>query len=196
MEREDIDQIRDYLAGDPTALDGLIEKYKRPLYSYILNMTERRGDSDEIFQETWFRALKNLSRFQRGYFLAWLFRIARNLVIDRSRRTKRLVSFQAPISTEETNGSIENTHPTSALGPAEITAGKDLGKQIDRALQSLSPEQREVFILRMQAGLPFKEIAKIQRCSINTSLARMQYALTHLRSMLKEEYLELRETPS
>ena len=60
----------------------------------------------------------------------------------------------------------------------------------------LSPEQKEVFLMRMYANASFKEIAKIQKCSINTCLARMQYALTKLRSMLKEEYDELQEALS
>ena len=58
----------------------------------------------------------------------------------------------------------------------------------------LSPEQKEVFLLRMYSNSSFKEIAKFQKCSINTCLALMQYALGKMRSMLNEEYEELRET--
>ena len=71
-----------------------------------------------------------------------------------------------------------------------------VGERIDAAVNTLSAEQREVFALRMYGNTPFKEIAKIQKCSINTCLARMQYALGNLRSILKDEYEEIRETMS
>mgnify|MGYP001824644086 CR=1 FL=1 len=65
--------------------------------------------------------------------------------------------------------------------------------QIEQAVETLSPEQKEVFLLRMYGNVSFKEIAKLQKCSINTCLARMQYALGKLRSILQEEYDELQE---
>ena len=89
MDKTDIECIKAYLGGDANALEPMVEKYKRPLYSFILKMTEGREDTDEIFQETWFRALKNIHKFRHKNFLNWLFRIAHNLVIDRARRNKR-----------------------------------------------------------------------------------------------------------
>ena len=68
-----------------------------------------------------------------------------------------------------------------------------MGEQIEKAVDTLSPEQKEVFYLRMYGNISFKEIASIQNCSINTCLARMQYALGKLRSILQEEYDELKE---
>ena len=72
-----------------------------------------------------------------------------------------------------------------------MTGGRDLGQRIEKAVDMLPVDQREVFWLRMHAGLGFKEIAKIQRCSINTSLARMQYAVAKLQKELAGEYQEL-----
>ena len=192
MDASDILYIQRYLDGEADALAPLVEKYKRPLYGFILKMTEGKGDADEIFQETWFRALKNIHRFRQKNFLGWLFRIARNLVIDRARRQKKTISLQAP-SSENSEFSLENYLPAEGLSPAEEVAGTTLGEKINQAIAQLPSHQREVFILRIQGGLSFKEIANIQRCSINTSLARMQYALTHMRSMLKEEYNEIQE---
>ena len=169
-----------------------MEKYKRPLYSFILKMTEGREDADEIFQETWFRALKNIPKFKHKNFLSWLFRIAHNLIIDRARRNKRNVSMQTAVGGEETH-TLEDHLPAPGISPAEEAGGTSLGKQIETAVETLSPEQKEVFMLRMYGNTSFKEIAKIQKCSINTCLARMQYALSKLRSMLKEEYDELQE---
>ena len=196
MEITDIECINKYLNGNADALAPMVEKYKRPLYSFILKMTEGREDSEEIFQETWFRALKNIHKFKHKNFLNWLFRIAHNLVIDRARRSKRNVSMQKSLGGDEDGNTLEDHLPAPGINPAEEAGGNSLGKRIDEAVETLSPEQKEVFLLRMYGNVSFKEIAKIQKCSINTCLARMQYALGKLRSILKDEYDELQEALS
>jgi RNA polymerase sigma-70 factor (ECF subfamily) len=196
MDQTDTDSIKAYLGGDTNALEPLVEKYKRPLYSFILKMTEGREDAEEIFQETWFRALKNIHKFQHKNFLNWLFRISHNLVIDRARRNKKNVSMQSSVGGTDGDCTLEDQLAAPGISPAEEAGGTSLGLQIEEAVQTLSPEQKEVFLLRMYGNVSFKEIAKIQKCSINTCLARMQYALTKLRSILKEEYEELQEALS
>lgn len=196
MDQTDTDCIKAYLGGETNALAPLVEKYKRPLYSFIIKMTEGREDADEIFQETWFRALKNLHKFQHKNFLNWLFRIAHNLVIDRARRNKKNVSMQSSVGSTDGDCTLEDQLAAPGISPAEEAGGTSLGLQIEEAVLTLSPEQKEVFLLRMYGNVSFKEIAKIQKCSINTCLARMQYALTKLRSILKEEYEELKEALS
>ena len=193
MDRTDIECINAYLGGDANALEPLVEKYKRPLYSFILKMTEGREDADEIFQETWFRALKNIHKFKHNHFLNWLFRIAHNLVIDRARRNKKNVSMQSSVGGEDGDHTLEDRLAAPGISPAEEAGGTALGARIETAVETLSPEQKEVFLLRMYGNVSFKEIAKLQKCSINTCLARMQYALGKLRSILKEEYEELQE---
>jgi RNA polymerase sigma-70 factor (ECF subfamily) len=196
MDQTDIECINAYLAGDANSLEPMVEKYKRPLYSFILKMTERREDTDEIFQETWFRALKNIHKFRHKNFLNWLFRIAHNLIIDRARRNKRNVSMQTATGGDDGDSTLEDHLAAPGISPAEEVGGTTLGERIDKAVETLSPEQKEVFLMRMYGNASFKEIAKVQQCSINTCLARMQYALTKLRSILKEEYDELREALS
>jgi len=196
MDQTDTDCIKAYLGGDANALEPLIEKYKRPLYSFILKMTEGREDAEEIFQETWFRALKNIHKFKHKNFLNWLFRIAHNLVIDRARRSRKNVSMHSSIGSMDGDCTLEDQLAAPGISPAEEAGGSGLGKQIEEAVETLSPEQKEVFLLRMYGNVSFKEIAKIQKCSINTCLARMQYALTKLRSILQEEYRELQEAMS
>lgn len=196
MDKTDIDCINAYLRGDQNALEPLVEKYKRPLYSFILKMTEGREDAEEIFQETWFRALKNIHKFKHKNFLNWLFRIAHNLVIDRARRNGKNISMQTSLGGDETDSTLEDRLASPGISPAEEAGGNSLGKSIETAVETLSDEQKEVFLLRMYGNVSFKEIAKIQKCSINTCLARMQYALTKLRSILKDEYEELQEALS
>ena len=123
-----------------------------------------------------------------------MFRIAHNLIIDQSRRKKPDCSLDAPLRRKRR--SPRRPDPRRRPSPAAEAAGRDLGRHIEAAAARLPVEQREVFWLRMEAGLPFKEIARIQRCSINTALARMQYALDKLRTTLGPAYRELQEIGS
>lgn len=191
MDVDDAKNLAAYRNGDSEALGMLVEKYKGPLFGFIYKFSEGREDADEVFQEVWVRAIKNINRYRQKNLLSWLFRIAHNLMIDRIRRNRFSVSLDTPAHAD---GAPRGDFLASKrLGPDHETGGHDLGVRIDAAVAVLPGEQREVFWLRMQGGLSFKEIARIQRCSINTALARMQYALSKLRNELGSEYRELKE---
>ncbi|MEI7851584.1 MAG: sigma-70 family RNA polymerase sigma factor [Kiritimatiellales bacterium] len=192
MDQDDAKLLAAYREGDSEALGVLVEKYKRPLFGFILRFSEGREDADEVFQEVWVRAIKNMNRYRQKSLLSWLFRIAHNLMIDRVRRRKFVLSLDTPAS--EDGMSLGEQLAAAGLGPDSATGGRELGLRIEAAAAKLPLEQREVFWLRMQADLSFKEIAKIQKCSINTALARMQYAVSKLRKELAGEYRELQET--
>ena len=185
MDVSDQELLTQYRAGDTQALECLVTRYQRQLYGFILNMASQE-DADEVFQEVWFRALKKQQSYRHGNFLGWLMRIAHNLVIDRARRRKGKVSYEA--LTEE-GVQVESDEPRAAdaLDMTELEAS-ELGQKIESAVATLPQEQREVFVLRMQADLSFKEIAKIQKVSINTALGRMHYAVQKLRPLLREDY--------
>ena len=104
--------------------------------------------------------------------------------------------MQTAIGGDDGDSTLEDLLAAPGISPAEEVGGTTLGERIDKAVDTLSPVQKEVFLMRMYGNASFKEIAKVQKCSINTCLARMQYALTKLRSILKEEYDELREALS
>ena len=191
MEDEDAQLLAAYRRGDAEALGRLVEKYKRPLFGFLARFAANPGQADEWFQETWVRAIRHMNVFRQKNLLGWLFRIAHNLAIDEARRRKPDCSLDAPLS--EDGETIGDRIPAATLSPSVEAAGRDLGRRIEAAALRLPVEQREVFWLRMQADLPFKEIARIQRCSINTALARMQYALEKLRAELAGEYRELQE---
>jgi RNA polymerase sigma-70 factor, ECF subfamily len=174
-----------YKRGDVDALERLVERYRRPLYGFILNMTEGREDADEIFQEVWFRAIRKIGLYRRKNFCGWLMRIAHNLVIDRARRRKPDRSLDEE---REDGGSLASVLPSGERGPTDNVQATDIGRAIAQAVETLPAEQKAVFLMRVKAELPFKEIAKIQGVSINTALARMQYALAKLRPLLKREY--------
>lgn len=182
-EMDDAALIAGYLAGDESRFAMLYERYKRQLYRYLNDLaTDRGGEVDDVFQRTWLKAIDSLARYQdKGCFLAWLFRIARNEFLDRVRSDRRrpVVSMSAG---DDDGPAFDSpapagTEPWRALDESEIRA------VMEKVLGELPPEQREVFLLRRDE-MSFKEIAGIQGCSINTVLGRMQYALKNLRRAL------------
>lgn len=179
--------------GDVGALGRLVEKYRRPLKAFIARKAAGPADAEECYQETWLRALRGLERFRREHFAAWLFRIARNWLADEGRRKKPDLSLDAPATWAGGDGEVATLGETLAAGgdaPDEQSVQADLGRRIRAAAAELPEEQREVFWLRLDAGLAFREIAEVQGCPLNTALARMQYALAKMRKALAEDWRE------
>ncbi len=188
MEKNDNQLIEEYKAGNADALGELVKKYRRPLFAYLINMTSANSDADELFQETWFKVIKKIDSYKQQNFYGWLIRISHNLTIDKIRKRKADFSLDATIGDGTTTWI--DTVPAPAVNKDHID-NKKIAKNINSAIKELPTEQREVFMLRTYQGLSFKEISVIQKTSINTALARMQYSLTKLRKILKEDYHEL-----
>jgi RNA polymerase sigma-70 factor (ECF subfamily) len=187
MAENDAELLAEYRAGNVEALETLVNRYRRQLFGFILNMLGRSGEEDEVFQEVWLKAIRKIDTYKHKYFLAWLIQIARNLIIDRWRRKKPSASLDRE---NEQGGTVLDTIAGNELDPAGMTADKDLGRRIAAAIGELPEEQKEVVLMRVKADLSFKEIAAIQGVSINTALARMQYGLSKLRTLLRDEAIE------
>lgn len=182
--------LNHYISGDQRAMSELIDRHSRRVRDYIQMMVRDRDTADDIFQETFIKAVRVIDEGRytdNGKFLSWVLRIAHNQVIDhfRAQRQERAV-------TEAEAG-------YDVLGTLQLAEGtvEDalIGEQIEsevRALVDLLPgEQREVVLMRYYAGLSFKEIAEQTEVSINTALGRMRYALINLRRMIREKNLVL-----
>jgi RNA polymerase sigma-70 factor (ECF subfamily) len=188
METADRELLARYRGGDVDALAELVERYRRPLYGYILHMTEGRGDADDVFQEVWCRAIRKLRGYRHGNFQGWLMKIAHNLVIDRARKRGPEYSLDAE---REDGISLRETVAGDTPDPSRQIEGRDLGQRIAEAVRRLPPPQREVFLLRTRAEMPFQRIAAIQGVSVNTALARMHYAVGRLRKRLRADLEDL-----
>lgn len=175
----DQELIRSYLGGNAQAFDLLYERYRQPLYGYLQNLLRgEKANADDIFQRTWLKAIDNLHRYEnREKFSAWLMRIAYNQTIDLFRAGKRRAESEFDEKFEAILPAAESFAPDSNI------QNRELADAIQEAIQTLSPEIRAVFLMRCE-NISFKEIAVIQKCSINTCLARMQYALKKLRTQL------------
>lgn len=184
MRDKDYELLLRYRKGDIKALESLIEKYRKPLYAYIHNMQSGQ-DADEIFQEVWLKIIRNPSMYSKKNFFGWLITIAHNLIIDKVRQSKWETSLDAE---NNENISMLNVIPARCDDPRRSLELKEIEIRIREVIASLPTEQREVFLLRVQVNMPFKEIARIQKVPISTALARMQYALEKLRCLLGEDY--------
>ncbi len=175
----DQDLIRMYLDGDSAAFDLLYERYRRQLYGYLQNLLRGgNANADDIFQRTWLKAIDNLSRYEnREKFSAWLMRIAYHQAIDQFRSGKRRAETEFDEKFEAVLPAADSFAPDSGI------QNRELADAISEAVQTLSPEIRAVFLMRCE-NISFKEIAAMQKCSINTCLARMQYAFKKLRTQL------------
>ncbi|MBE6363968.1 MAG: sigma-70 family RNA polymerase sigma factor [Lentisphaerae bacterium] len=178
--RSDIQLINAYLKGDEKSFEELYFRYRKPLYGYLNNLSGNQSEADEVFAETWTKVIDKLAKYRDdGKFSAWLFRMAKNIFIDRIRRNhpERFVAID--------DENMAELPDDNAFSPERELGASDTGKAIMAAIKQLPLEQREVFMLREQ-DLSFKEIAKIQNCSLNTALSRMRYALQTLRNYLSE----------
>ena len=187
---EDTILLERYRNGDVEAMALLVERYRRPLFGYLLNMTSGRvHESEDVFQEVWIRVVRKESTYRNKNFLGWLIRIAHNLVIDGARKRKPSVSLDADDGRD--GQSLLDRLPGIDVGPEANLEALDIGQEIARAVAELPKEQKEVFVMRAQSELTFKEIAEVQQVSINTALARMQYAVEKLRPVLRKSYEEV-----
>ena len=168
--------------------------------SRLLNFIRRRVpdplDAEDILQDV-FSELVEANRLLMpiDHIAGWLFRVARNRIIDLFRKKKPVLFTEADIAGEdEASLHFEDLLPSPDAGPDAVYARGVLFAAFDLALSELPPEQREVFVAHEIEGLSFKEISARTRVGINTLLSRKRYAVLHLRERLQEIYDEFSET--
>lgn len=179
-----------YASGDNRAFDCLLQRHQERLFNYIYQMVRDSDLADDIFQETFVKAITTIRQGRYndlGKFSAWITRIARNLVIDSFRAEKS----QATVSTDDENFDILNRRELSEATIEDALIDLQTEDDIKRLVDELPDAQREVLVMRIYRDLSFKEIAELTGVSINTALGRMRYAVLNLRRMAKERELSL-----
>jgi RNA polymerase sigma factor (sigma-70 family) len=186
---EDNELIQLYINGNEASLNVLLQRHKRKLFSSILVVVREKALAEDIFQDTFIKAIQTLKRGQyneEGKFLPWLLRIARNLIIDHYRRIKKMPP--APVYKNEEGEEVDVFAGVAAEDEdfEERQQKHRLKYVVKELVNELPLDQREVVMMRMYYDMSFKEIADITNVSINTSLGRMRYALINLKKMLEE----------
>ena len=176
--------VQAYMEGKDSAFDELLARNQQQLFDFILALTRDKDKADDLFQETFIRAIvkmKDGQYFNQGKFLYWLMRIARNLLMDDVRKQKKGQAVN--ISDDELLTVIDCGHPYKSR--EDMLVAEELSGHMRQLMDLLPDEQREVVLMRYYQGLQFKDIAEITNVSINTSLGRMRYAIRNMRRMAK-----------
>jgi RNA polymerase sigma-70 factor (ECF subfamily) len=188
-EMSDEKLIQFYLNGNPAAMATLVELYKDRIYSSIFSMVQDKYVAEDIFREVFITVINNLMAGKstaEDNFLQWATQIAHQLCIEHTRKTK--LAFIIDADKEATEEVVDFAVPVALPN----TNYYDSHSKIKSMISMLPDEQREVIALNHYAGLSFKEIADIMKCSLTTALDTMKFGLNNLKKLMNEKEIVLR----
>ena len=167
-----------YRDGDLAAFETLYKRHNDAVYRYLLRLCQHRDSAEDVFQEVWGKIIKARASYRpTAKFTTYLYRVAHNCFIDHIRRNKR---HSQTVAIEPDNqadpGELPEMHVERSLARRRL---------LD-ALQQLPDEQRDVFLLREEAGLSLDQIASITGTNRETAKSRLRYAVNKLRVAIDE----------
>jgi RNA polymerase sigma factor (sigma-70 family) len=172
----------------------VVSRERSRLRSFIRQRVADAGEAEDILQEVFYELIAATRLLQPiEQVSAWLFRVARNRIIDRFRkkgRTPAALDAGSGFEDGEALG-LDELLPSDDAGPEALFARRVLLEELDAALEELPAAQRDVFLAHELEGRSFRELAQESGLSINTLLARKRYAVLHLRNSLQSIYDEL-----
>jgi len=181
-----------YQGGDRGAFAILVSRHKTAVYNCILRNIRSNSLAEDLTQDVFVRVVQSAAEFRHSArFSTWVYTIARNLCIDQMRKAqlRRHPSLDQPAPGQDDDGPalgerLADAHPAAAVDRAAI--GRQMSDHIRTAVEALPEDQREVFLLREVANIPFKDIARMIGVPENTVKSRMRYALERLQRALLE----------
>ncbi len=182
--------LNQYLTGEKSAISELIERHSPRVRSYIRMMVKDHDLAEDLFQETFIKAVRVVDEGRyadNGRFLSWVLRIAHNIVIDHFRSKKS----NATISQAEAGYDVLGSLKFSSEPIEDKIIHQQIADDVRRLIDFLPDEQQEVVRMRYFYDMSFKDIAEQSGVSINTALGRMRYALINMRRMVKENNIIL-----
>ncbi len=177
-----------YANGDSSAFDTLLGRHQKSVFNYILHIVKDCDLANDIFQETFVKAITVIrqGRYEdNGKFGAWINRVAHNLIIDHFRRNKN----ENTVSNDADGVDLLNDRNLCQESIEDSLVQSQLTKDIRRLVRELPEAQRQVLMMRIYRDMSFKEIAEETGVSINTALGRMRYALRNMRRLAEESRL-------
>ena len=179
-----------YQRGDREAFALLVKRHNKQVYNFVLRQLRTPALCEDVTQEVFMRLVQNAADFKHeARFSTWLYAIARNLCVDQLRRLqhRRHPSLDQPLGDADgrtLGDSVAAQHPSASAERAAVSS--EVQASILKAVEALPDDQREVFLLREIADLPFRDIAEITGVPENTVKSRMRYALDRLKQALCE----------
>ncbi|MDE6227165.1 MAG: sigma-70 family RNA polymerase sigma factor [Muribaculaceae bacterium] len=188
--KTDEELVRAYADGDNEAFDILLKRHQERIFNYILRIIKNEDVANDIFQETFVKAILTIKQgryTENGKFPAWISRIAHNLIIDYYRQEKS-ENIQ---SSDLEDVDIFNRKELCEDTIEDVIISHQIREDVKYLIRELPALQREVLTLRYYQNLSFKEIAEMTGVSINTALGRMRYAILNLRRIAQEREIIL-----
>lgn len=182
--------VEEFMSGNEAAFDVLLKRHQDKLYSYILFIVHNKDMADDLFQETFVKAIVNLRQGRytsNGKFYAWLTRIAHNLLIDQFRieRNDILIRETDTEKSEDYSSLLFDTYRENEISNEQVLT------DIRRLVAHLPEAQRQVIYMRFYQDMSFKEIAEATNVSINTALGRVRYGINNMKKMAEEYHMNL-----
>src|SRR5215469_2099227 len=173
-------------------ISEVVKRERSRLLNFIRRHVPDPGDAEDILQDVFYRLVEaNRLLMPIEHVTGWLFRVARNRITDVFRKKEPENFSELEIESDEGDrSSFEDLLPSPDEGPDAVFVRNVLLKELQRALNELPQEQREVFVAHELEGRSFKEMAEQTGVSVNTLLARKRYAVLHLRERLQRVYDE------
>ena len=171
-----------YAKGNDAAFDTLLSRYKQSLYTYIMYTVRDNDLADDIFQDTFIKAITTIRQgkyTETGKFKGWIMRIAHNLIIDFFRKRKNENTISNDSYEVDLLNNIKLCDETFESQLVRYQVLSDVRRLVD----FLPEQQREVVEMRYYKDMSFKEISETTGVSINTALGRMRYAILNMRKM-------------
>lgn len=176
-----------YQNGDTTAFKSLFERYRKPLFNFLLRRVRDRSRAEELYQDVWMKVIARSDDFRGdSKFSTWMYAMARNRCIDHSRRMKLRAHSSLDATRRGSDQPVVERVASPQPATDELATAATLRDRIAQAVEELSVEQREVFLLRQVQGLAFQDIADIVCVPVNTVKSRMRYALERLQAQLDD----------
>ncbi len=188
--RTDEELVAWYAEGNNEAFDVLLKRHQARTFNYIYYIVKDRELANDIFQETFVKAIMTIKQgryTENGKFPAWITRIAHNLIIDFFRQEKA----ENYIVAENDEIDIFNRKELSEGTIEDSLVQDQIATDLRKLIKALPHSQREVLIMRYYKNMSFKEIADHTQVSINTALGRMRYAILNLRRLAEENHIAL-----
>ncbi|MCM1319738.1 MAG: sigma-70 family RNA polymerase sigma factor [Muribaculaceae bacterium] len=182
--------VKAYAQGNNDAFDTLLQRHQDRVFNYILRIVKNEDVANDIFQDTFVKAITNIRKGKytdNGKFPAWITRIAHNLIIDFYRQEKS-ENLQ---SCDMDDVDLLNRKELSEDTIEDILIDAQIKDDVRMLVEELPESQREVLMMRYYRNMSFKEIAETTGVSINTALGRMRYALMNMRRIANERNIAL-----
>ncbi len=185
----EVDLVRRARAGDRFAQEELVQRHRRSMFLLALQLLGNRDDALDVVQDAFLRFFTTLQRFDvRRPLKPWLYQIVRNRVVDLYRR--RRVRRNEPLDRGDDGGPALQLHDPAA-DPERDAGRAELRLRLWRALDQLSPKQREILVLRDYQDLSYAEIATALDIPIGTVMSRLHGARQRLRKILQDDLQNL-----